>query len=54
MPVEEFIVRTDFDDIKALLHEIGGELQEFFKAPVAVEKGADVFCGVICGDAEIV
>ena len=40
--------------LKPFLHEIGGELPEFFKAPVVVENGADVFCGVICGDAEIV
>ena len=52
--VEEFIVRADFYDFEALMNEIGAELPELFKASVAVEDGADVLCGVVSGDAEIV
>ena len=54
MPVEECIVRADFDDLEAFLDEIRRKLPEFFKASVAVEDSADVLCRVIRGDSEIV
>ena len=54
VPVEEFIVRADFDDFEAFSDEIRRELPKLFKAAVAVKDGTDVLCGVVSGDAEIV
>ena len=50
----EFIVRADFDDFEAFLDEERRELPKLFKAPVAVEDGADILCGVVSGDTKIV
>ena len=52
--VEEFIVRADFNDLKAFLHEICGELSKLFVPAVGIDDHADVLVRVICGDAEIV
>ena len=50
----EFIVRADFDDFEAFLDEERREVPKLFKAPVAVEDGADILCGVVSGDTKIV
>ena len=52
--VKEFIGRADFNDLEAFLNEIRAELPELVKASVAVKDGADVLCGVVSGNAEIV
>ena len=54
IPVVEFIGRADFNDLESFPDEIRAELPELFKASVAVKDGADVLCGVVSGDAEIV
>ncbi len=54
VPVEEFIVRADFDDFEAFLDEIRAELPELFKASVAVEDGADILFRVVSGDTKVI
>ena len=52
--VRKFLGTSDFDDLETFLDEIRRKLPELFKASVAVENGADVLCGVVSGDPEII